>query len=317
MTATHVRPMTGIRPSSDARCGKRIEGPTMSMRKWLAVASFATSYSTYAMADSDGPSPRAEPAPVSTVNATPATPLRGAADGATEPKTGDEATYMLTEAVDLWSRFLYRGVLFDDQWTLQPSAAFSMYGVTAFVLASAAPDETSSVDYVGVTVGYAHSAPWGTIGVDLMDSIFALKVGPDGVTRSLSARYAFDFRGDGQGSHWLDVTAYYQGPSRFPLKVQLGALVYNDPDYSKYVGLLYPLKVGQGFTLTPEFGTVISQSRLWYFTNNDPINVTNCALALSRTVDLGRGVMLAATVQFVVNPEAGRVNFVSGIGLHM
>lgn len=217
------------------------------------------------------------------------TPLPGGAP-TVKPKAADEVpSYMFMEGVDLWSRFLYRGVIFNREWTLNPSAAFSTHGFTAFFLASAAPDEASSVDYIGMTVGYAHSASWGTIGVDLMDSIFTQTVGPNGVTRSLPAGYAFDFSGDGKGSHWVDVTAYYQGPSRFPLKVQFGALIYNDPDHSKYVGLLYPLDVGRGFTLTPEFGAVIGQSRLWYFTPDDPINVTNCALALSRSVDLGRG----------------------------
>ena len=131
MTAiTHVRPMTGIRPSSDARCGKRIEGPTMSMPKWLAVASFVTVrrvYSTYAMADSDGPSParrtsssvdgKCDPGDAPSAVCRRWGQCAGAKDGRRSHCT------LLTEAVDLWSRFLYRGVLFNDQWTLQPSAA--------------------------------------------------------------------------------------------------------------------------------------------------------------------------------------------------
>ena len=125
------------------------------------------------------------------------------------------------------------------------------------------------------------------------------------------------FADDGEGSHWLDLTVFFTGPAAVPITLQLGAVVYNDPDHSLYAGVLYAIDVGSGFTLTPEFGVVFGRSRRWYNTDADPVNVTNCALTVARTVDLGRGITLPLSVALVVNPEAERVHVVVGVGLRL
>ena len=218
--------------------------------------------------------------------------------------------------LDLYTRFLWRGVSFGEQWTLQPTASFAAYGLSVDLWASAAPDQSSLVDYVGITLGYTYEASFGTFAVTLADWIFTQRYTAEGTVET-GAPYLFDFDGNGNGSHWLDLTLAYTGPSAFPLTVEFGVVVYNDPDHSLYAGLRYDIDVGAGFTLTPEFGVVFGRSARWYLTDADPINVTNCALTLSRTVALGHGITLPLSIALVVNPESERVHIVAGVGVHL
>ena len=242
---------------------------------------------------------------------------------AADPAAGEDdaaleraPAYAFAVGLDLYSRFLWRGVSFGEQWTLQPNASFRAYGLSVELWASASPDQSSLVDYVGITLGYAYDAGFGTFGIRLADWIFSQRYAEDG-TLETAAPYLFDFANDGEGSHWLDLTVFFTGPAKVPITLQLGAVVYNDPDHSLYAGVLYTIDVGRGFTLTPEFGVVFGRSRRWYGTDADPVNVTNCALTVARTVELGRGVTLPLTVALVVNPEAERVHVVVGVGLRL
>lgn len=228
----------------------------------------------------------------------------------------EEKPWAFAAGFDIYSRFIWRGVAFGDQWTLQPTASFTTHGFGLYVWASASPDLATLVDYVGITVSYAYTGSWGTLGTDLADWIFTQSYTDDGRVEA-GAPYLFDFDGNGNGSHWLDMTSYYIGPEAFPIKVQFGVIVYNDPDHSLYAGLSYPVNVGRGFTLTPELGMVFGESRRWYFTDDDPVNVTNCALTLARTVDLGRGVTMPLSIASIVNPESRRMHVVLGVGLRL
>mgnify|MGYP000874347871 FL=1 len=227
----------------------------------------------------------------------------------------EEAAYTFSVGVDLYSRFLWRGVAFGEQWTLQPTASFEAYGVSVELWASAAPNQASLVDYVGITLGYAYEATFGTFALTLADWIFSQRYAPDG-TLEVTAPYLFDFDGNGNGSHWLDLTISYTGPSHIPLTLELGVLIYNDPDHSLYAGVRYDADVGAGFTLSPELGVVFGRSARWYFTDSDPVNLTNCTLTLTRTTDLGHGPTLPISLALVVNPEAERIHIVARLGLH-
>lgn len=235
---------------------------------------------------------------------------------AAEAEAEEEKPWAFAAGFDIYSRFIWRGVAFGDQWTLQPTASFTIAGFGLYVWASASPDQSSLVDYVGLTASYAYTGSFGTIGADLADWIFTQSYTDDGRVE-LGAPYLFDFDNEGNGSHWLDFTAYYIGPEAFPLKVQFGAILYNDPDYSLYAGLSYPISVGRGFTLTPELGMVFGESRRWYFTDDDPVNVTNCALTLSRSVELGPHVTMPLSIALIVNPESERVHVVLGAGIRL
>jgi hypothetical protein len=243
-------------------------------------------------------------------------PPAAESDAEAEEVAEEEPAYTFGVGLDLYSRFLWRGVSFGEQWTLQPNASFRAYGLSVELWASASPDQSSLVDYVGITLGYAYEARFGTLGFRLADWIFSQRYAADG-TLETSASYLFDFADDGEGSHWLDLTVFFTGPAAVPITLQLGAVVYNDPDHSLYAGVLYAIDVGSGFTLTPEFGVVFGRSRRWYNTDADPVNVTNCALTVARTVDLGRGITLPLSVALVVNPEAERVHVVVGVGLRL
>jgi hypothetical protein len=225
-----------------------------------------------------------------------------------------EKPWMFTAGVDIYSRFIWRGVSFGEQWTIQPNASFTTHGFGLYAWASAAPNQGSLVDFIGLTASYAYTGEWGTVGADLADWIYTSRYLADG-TVDTGAPFITDFDDDGTGSHWLDLTGYYIGPAAFPIKVQFGAIVYADPDHSLYAGLSYPVSVGRGFTLTPELGMVFGQSRFWYRTDDDPVNVTNCALTLARTVTAGHGVSFPLNVALIVNPESERVHFVVGAGV--
>jgi hypothetical protein len=105
--------------------------------------------------------PTAEPSPESppTEAATPDAGQTAVAptDAAAEAEAEEEKPWAFTAGLDLYSRFIWRGVSFGDQWTLQPNATFTTHGFGFYVWASAAPDQTSLVDYVGLTVSYAYS----------------------------------------------------------------------------------------------------------------------------------------------------------------
>lgn len=251
-----------------------------------------------------------------------AVPTPGEAPAASEAETEPEPVrgYTFGLGIDVVSRFIWRGVSFGDQWTLQPTASVASHGFSTTLWASAAPNQASLVDYVGVTFSYVRGGAWGSLGVDVADWIFTQHYTTDAAgdpVVSTRSPYLFDFHGHGRGSHWLDETVYYTGPTSFPIKIQFGTILYNDPDFSKYVGFSYAVNVGRGFVLTPEFGFAIGLSRVWYLTDSDPINVTNCALTLRRDVDLGRGVTMPVSLATIVNPESGRIHLVGAIGVHL
>lgn len=244
----------------------------------------------------------------------------GAVAEAVERTTDEESDLVVTAGIDLVTRFIWRGVAFGDQWTLQPTATLGARGFSTTLWASAAPDQASLVDYVGITLSYYYTARFGTFGVDLADWIFSQRVTTDSAgdpVVALGAPYLFDFDGHGNGSHWLDATLTYVGPEAFPIKVQVGLIVYNDPDVSNYLGFSYPVDLGRGFVLTPELGMVFGESRRWYFTDDDPVNVTNCAISLRRDVALGRGVTMPVSLAAIVNPESERMHVVGSIGIHL
>jgi hypothetical protein len=263
--------------------------------------------------------PVAEPPPAAGPTEAPAadTSPEAAAEATEAAEEEEEKPWTFAAGFDIYSRFIWRGVSFGDQWTLQPTASFNTHGFGFYVWASASPDLSSLVDYIGLTVSYAYTGSFGTFGADLADWIFTQHYDVDTGAVDAAAPYLFDFDNDGDGSHWLDLTAYYIGPEAFPLKVQFGVIAYNDPDHSLYAGLSYPVSVGRGFTLTPELGMVFGQSRRWYFTDDDPVNVTNCTVTLARSVDLGRGVTMPLSVAAIVNPESRRMHVVLGVGIRL
>ncbi|MCX7874593.1 MAG: hypothetical protein N2321_00340 [Melioribacteraceae bacterium] len=206
--------------------------------------------------------------------------------------------------VDLYSRYLWRGLDFGNAPALQPSISYSINGLTFGAWGSYSfPTDgiTYSENDLFLTYSYSSESS-GTYSVTFTDYYIPSSGIPFGHFKSKNL---------GTAAHTLEGGLSYSGPEILPISISLFSNISNDPDNSTYIQLSYPFNIEET-TITIISGFVTSKSN-YYLT--DKGNIINLSINVSKTINLTDKFSVPVNVSYISNPSQDITYLVFGLSL--
>jgi hypothetical protein len=200
----------------------------------------------------------------------------------------------------LKSRYVWRGLDFGDSPSVQPSLSFTEGGFSigtwgAYSITGNGNEVFSEHD---VWIGYSIGSPAGTFSLLATDYYYP----------SARMRY-FDYKGDGQGAHTIELGILYDGPDTFPVHIFSAGNIHNDPDNSVYIEIGYSFSF-DGAELALFAGGALGKSA-WYGTSSTAF--INIGLGVTRSVVITDTLIIPLSASFILNPDLQQSYLVFGI----
>nr|WP_321451281.1 hypothetical protein [uncultured Carboxylicivirga sp.] len=207
----------------------------------------------------------------------------------------------LSLGVDLYSRYVWRGLLFSDAPNIQPYISISKSGFSLTAWGSYA----TSKNYAEVDLFLSYTFKGLTIGV---------------------SDYYYEIESD-LGLHdywdWEQSTTFHLGEAylayglpveKFPLQITASMLIYGydlntegDQNYSTYFELMYPFSFND-YDLSFTLGATPSKG--FYTSYNGA--VINLALGASKNINVTEKFSIPLNISFIYNPSADDIFLVAG-----
>ncbi len=200
----------------------------------------------------------------------------------------------------LMSRYVWRGVDYGDSPSLQPALTFTAGGFSigtwgAYSLAGTDDGVFSEHDLWMSYDIETESASFSFIVTDYHYPVARLKY--------------FDYAGDGEGAHTIEIAGAISGPESFPISLFAAYNVHNDPDNSLYIELGYFFTLGD-VELSLFAGGSTGQSA-WYGTTKGAL--INTGLTVTKSLVITDTFSLPLSASFIVNPDLEHSYLVFGI----
>lgn len=202
--------------------------------------------------------------------------------------------------VDLYNRYIWRGVVFSDAPNIQPWLSVSFGGFTALAWGSYATNQA----YEEVDLFLSYTIHGLTIG---LNDYFTPRYGAD----------QYDFTNYRRKStvHLIEGSLTYELPiEAFPLSIVGSTFLYgadrNDEfenRYSSYIELSYPFKIS-----SIDFKTFIGGQVNGEYYNSEP-NIVNLGISASKSLVITEKYSLPVTGALIVNPSDDGLYFTIGM----
>jgi hypothetical protein len=203
-------------------------------------------------------------------------------------------------SVDLVSRYLWRGLLFNANPNIQPYLGVNLGNFTIGSWASYA----IAKNYAEVDLFATYTA--GNLSFTLYDYYNENE-------DSLPEVNYFEWKRENT-AHMLEGTIAWAGTESFPLKATAAVFFYGndlndslEQNYSTYLELGYPLQVGD-FNFDFFAGATLNEGLY-----SDKANFVNVGFSTSKDIEITEKFSLPVKATFVINPSAKDVFFVAGI----
>jgi hypothetical protein len=207
--------------------------------------------------------------------------------------------------MDLVSRYVWRGNDYGNAPAFQPYASvalagfeFGVWGSFAFGTPAGAPPYTENELYLE----YTTTTPAGPLTATLSDYYYP----------SNGLKF-FNYRGNNEGAHTLELSFNYGGTSEYPLSVLAAVNVYNDTSNSVYLEAGYSFEVEEVSVKAFVGGT--KGESAWYEVADKGFRLINVGLTLSRNIPISTSFSLPVSITVGLNPYAEQSILVFKISL--
>lgn len=195
------------------------------------------------------------------------------------------------------SRYIWRGIQFDNGVNFQPHA---MYSTDKFSIgASSSMSLTNDFNEISFWLSYKVNTP-------VVDMTFYLN------------DYYYEFTGSdffnfddadelsSVGSHFLEAYVEFSKEDS-PFGFMVSSVFWNDPDRSLYAEASYSKTLSNDLESTFTLGSALTESREWYYTNKT--GIVNVSYELSKELEFSPQFSVPMSVKTIMNPY-GRAFYV-------
>lgn len=228
--------------------------------------------------------------------------------------TGLGASEKLTvnTGVDLYSRYVWRGMDFGDAPSIQPALSVSYVGFElgawgAYTLSSR-EDKFSEIDF---WIGYSHEFE-NSMSIGAVITDYYLPYLGIGIF-NFNNYDAVDAEGDPDpGAHTLELGLSFTGPRSFPVTLSGYVGVYNDAGNNTYFQIDYPFAVGET-DLTVFCGAAGGSNENPGAYNTEDFAVINVGFSAERSIKMTERFSLPLSLAFILNPNDEISYLVAGV----
>jgi hypothetical protein len=203
--------------------------------------------------------------------------------------------------MDIYSRYIWRGLDFGNAPSLQPSISYTTGGLSfgawgAFAMASGGINTYAEND---LWASYSYPTSSGTFSLYLTDYFFP----------SAGIKF-FKYEDNGLGAHTLEGGIGYAGIEDFPVSVTAYYNFYNDVDNSAYIQVSYPVSIDSVYSMTVFAGGTPSKSALYAASKNAVLNV---GISVSKIIKITDYFSLPVNASYIINPEQEQSYLIFGM----
>lgn len=220
--------------------------------------------------------------------------------------------FAVNTGVDLYSRYVWRGMDFGNAPSIQPALSFSYAGLELGVWgAYALSSQASEFDEIDFWLGYSYGFDnESSIGAVLTDYYFP----NGGIKISNFNNYdAVDANGDPDpGAHILELGLSYTGPGSFPVTLSGYVGIYNDAGNSTYFQIDYPFTAGDT-ELTVFCGAAGGNSENPDVYRAGEFAVINVGVSAERRIRITESFGPPLSLAFILNPNEEISYLVAGV----
>jgi len=209
---------------------------------------------------------------------------------------------------DFVSRYIWRGHDFGESFSVQPALTFAFGGLEAGMWGSySLASDGAFSNELDLWAGYTfETASSGSFGVALTDYYFPYPGSKD------DGMHFFNYKNGGNGAHWIEPAISYSGPSSFPVSLYVGVMVHNDPDYSTYAEISYPIRLDDDVEIGLSAGASVMKSD---FYSTDGFGLLNIGISGTKKLKVTDTFSIPITVAYVLNPNHKTDFLVFGVSL--
>ena len=218
------------------------------------------------------------------------------------PVSAEGEAVAVSTGVDLYNRYVWRGMDIANTPSIQPAiavgyAGFEFGGWGAYTLSNQA-SESDEIDFWLSYTGEFHSGA--TLALLATDYYF-----PNAGIRFFNFNDHDAVKGDtipDPGAHTIELGLSFSGPESFPVTVSGYVNVYNEPGDNTYFQIDYPVTVGNtelGFFCGATGG---SKDNPDYY-GSENFEVINVGVAATRAIEFSESLQVPLSVSLIVNPR--------------
>ena len=209
----------------------------------------------------------------------------------------------VTTGVDIYNRYVWRGLDFANAPSLQPSLAVSFGSLElgawgAYTLSN----EASDSDEIDFWLSYARSLENGVSFSLIATDYYFPNAGIDFFNFNNYDAVRNDSIPD-PGAHTVELGLSVTGPESFPMTISGYFNVHNDAGSNTYFQVDWPVKT-DGIDLTFFLGAAGGSEDNPGYYGVDEIGVINLGINAAREINISESFSIPLNVSFIVNPEA-------------
>ena len=109
-----------------------------------------------------------------------------------------------------------------------------------------------------------------------------------------------DYKGEGEGKHWVNISLNYKGTEAFPIELKLDYAAHNDKDKPLYFEAAYPFKVGEtDLSIFAGFAKGKDKTDL-YGINDEKVGFINTGLTVTKKLEISKEFSIPISTSFVM-----------------
>ncbi len=220
--------------------------------------------------------------------------------------------FTVDTGVDLYSRYVWRGMDFGDSPSIQPALSCSYFGFElgvwgAYSLSTQAESFNEIDFWLGYSYEFENSASIGAVLTDYYLPYLGIDI------FNFNDHDAVDANGDPDpGAHTLELGLSLTGPKSFPMTISGYVGVYNDAGNSTYFQIDYPFTAGET-GLTVFFGAAGGNRENPDVYSAGEFAVINVGVSAQRSIKMTDSFSLPLSLAFILNPDAEISYLVAGV----
>lgn len=219
-----------------------------------------------------------------------------------------ETLAQLNTGLDIYNRYIWRGVDYGNAPSLQPSISYSSDGFSVGTWAAYGIGSNGINVANGSASVFAEHDIWTSYTFSTASGSFTLLF-TDYFYPSAGLRF-FNYQSSG-GAHVLEIGGGYSGMDSFPVTMMVYYNFHNDVDHSGYLQVSYPFLLEQATITVFAAGTPAKST--WYAASKSAF--INTGVTVTKIIKITETLSLPVNSSFIINPHLEQSFLTFGISL--